>query len=292
MRRTESTTSTTKRQSSRHRLVDAGCLRSWNAVSDFLGETFPGCQKEAAGGREVVRVAGKVVAYLASNDRSRPSGVPDNEEFVIVRINFDRREHLLELNPEAFFVTPHYKNYPGVIVRLSTVDQRLLRDLLVEAWRLVAPKRLVRGAGPNAAPLSGSQAQHAMAKTDFKSVDKYIAARPEAVQEILGRVRSTIRKAVPGAQEVISYRMPTYTLYGDRLLYFAVWKQHYSIYAATEQVVAAFQDELASYQVDKGTIRFPLSEPVPVKLIGRIAKFRAEEIAGRRKAKTSAPKNR
>jgi uncharacterized protein YdhG (YjbR/CyaY superfamily) len=73
--------------------------------------------------------------------------------------------------------------------------------------------------------------------------------------------------------------MPTYTLYGDRLLYFAVWKRHYSIYAATEQVVAAFQHELAPYQIEKGTIRFPLSEPVPVKLIGRIAKFRATAAA-------------
>jgi uncharacterized protein YdhG (YjbR/CyaY superfamily) len=132
-----------------------------------------------------------------------------------------------------------------------------------------------------------------MATPDFKSVDEYIASQPEAVRGVLGRVRSTICKAVPGAREVISYKMPTYTLCGDRLLYFAVWKQHYSIYAATESVVAAFQDELASYRVDKGTIRFPLSEPVPVKLIGRIAKFRAKEVAQREKAKAVvAPKNR
>ncbi len=69
---------------------------------------------------------------------------PGNEEFVIVRIDLDRREHLLELNPEVFFVTPHYKSYSGVIVRLSTVDQKQLRNLLVDAWRHVAPKRLVR----------------------------------------------------------------------------------------------------------------------------------------------------
>jgi uncharacterized protein YdhG (YjbR/CyaY superfamily) len=62
-----------------------------------------------------------------------------------------------------------------------------------------------------------------------------------------------------------------------------VWKQHYSIYAATEQVVAAFKDELAPYEVDKGTIRFPLCEPVPVKLIGRIAIFRAREVFEREK---------
>jgi len=132
-----------------------------------------------------------------------------------------------------------------------------------------------------------------MAKPTFKSVDEYIASQPEAVRGVLGRLRSTIRKAVPEARELISYKMPTYTLYGGRLLHFAVWKQHYSIYAATERVVAAFRDELASYRVDKGTIRFLLSEPVPVKLIGRIAKFRAEEVAQRMKAKAVvAPKNR
>lgn len=130
-----------------------------------------------------------------------------------------------------------------------------------------------------------------MATSDFKSVDEYIASQPEAVRGVLVRVRTTIRNAVPEAQEVISYKMPTYTLYGNRLLYFAVWKQHYSIYAATEQVLAAFRDELTSYEVDKGTIRFPLSEPVPVKLIGHIAKFRAKEVAEREKARAVAPKN-
>ena len=119
-----------------------------------------------------------------------------------------------------------------------------------------------------------------IAKNDFKSVDEYIASQPEAVQRILARVRSTIRKAVPSAKEVISYKMPTYTLHGDRLLYFAVWKQHYSLYAATEDVVAAFREELARYEIDKGTIRFPLSEPVPVKLLGCIAKFRVKEGVG------------
>lgn len=120
-----------------------------------------------------------------------------------------------------------------------------------------------------------------MAGTNFKSVDDYIAAQPEAVQDVLRRVRSAIRKAAPGASEVISYKMPAYMLDGHRLLYFAVWKQHYSIYAATKQVVAAFQTELAAYKIDKGTIRFPLSEPVPVKLIERITRFRAKEVGER-----------
>jgi uncharacterized protein YdhG (YjbR/CyaY superfamily) len=81
-------------------------------------------------------------------------------------------------------------------------------------------------------------------------------------------------------------------LHGSRLLYFAAWRQHYSIYAATERVVAAFEDELASYEVDKGTIRFPLSEPVPANLIGRITRIRAKEIAQREKAKAATPKGR
>lgn len=121
-----------------------------------------------------------------------------------------------------------------------------------------------------------------------QSVDDYIALQPPAVQIILERVRSTIRKAVPGAREVISYQMPTYTLDGARLLYFAVWKHHYALYAATEQVLAAFRDELASYEIDKGTIRFPLSAPVPVNLIARMARFRAKEVADRTKAKAAA----
>ena len=131
-----------------------------------------------------------------------------------------------------------------------------------------------------------------MAKADFKSVDEYIASQPAAVQGILGRVRNAIREALPGAEEVISYQIPAYKLRGGRVLFFAGWKQHYSLYPVGERLVAAFRDELASYEVSKGTIRFPLSQPVPVKLIGRIAKFRAKEVAEREKAKRAAPKKR
>ncbi len=120
-------------------------------------------------------------------------------------------------------------------------------------------------------------------------MDEYIASQPEAVQGLLKRVRSTLRKAVPGAKEVISYKIPTYKLPGGPVLYFAGWKRHYSLYPATAHVVAAFKDDLAPYEVDKGTIRFPFSEPVPVKLIERIAKFRAKEVAEREKAKAAAP---
>ena len=120
-----------------------------------------------------------------------------------------------------------------------------------------------------------------MANTDFKSVDEYIASQPQDVQRLLQHVRGIIRKAVPGADEVISYQIPAYKLNGHPVLYFAGWKKHYSLYPANGRLVAAFKKELAPYEVNnKGTIRFPLSAPVPAKLIAGIAKFRANEVAG------------
>ncbi len=118
-------------------------------------------------------------------------------------------------------------------------------------------------------------------KTGFQSVDEYIASQPEPVRGMLEQVRDTIRKAVPKAEEAISYKMPTYKLAGGPVLYFAGWKHHISLYPATATVVAAFQKDIAPYVVHKGTIRFPLAQPIPMKLIARIAKFRAKEIAER-----------
>jgi uncharacterized protein YdhG (YjbR/CyaY superfamily) len=131
-----------------------------------------------------------------------------------------------------------------------------------------------------------------MAKTDFKSVDEYIASQPEAAQSALELVRRSIRKAVPNAEESISYKIPTYKLRGDPVIYFAGWKQHYSLYPATNRIVATFKNDLAAYEVKKGTIRFPLSQPVPVKLIERIAKIRANEVTERVKAKSAVSKKR
>jgi uncharacterized protein YdhG (YjbR/CyaY superfamily) len=118
-----------------------------------------------------------------------------------------------------------------------------------------------------------------MANAKFDSVDDYLAAQPEPSQKKLARVRNAIRKAIPGAEEVISYQIPTYKLRNRAVLYFAAWKQHYSLYPAKESVVKAYQQQLARYEVKKSTIRFPLSQPVPVKLIQAIAKFRAKEVA-------------
>jgi uncharacterized protein YdhG (YjbR/CyaY superfamily) len=119
-----------------------------------------------------------------------------------------------------------------------------------------------------------------MAKTDFKSVDHYIASQPAAVRSVFELVRSTIRKALPGAREVISYQIPAYKLRGETVIYFAGWKQHYSLYPVSADLVEAFKDHLAPYELnDPGTLRFPLGQPVPVKLIARIAKLRAKRLS-------------
>ena len=112
-----------------------------------------------------------------------------------------------------------------------------------------------------------------------KSVDEYIAAQPEAVRPKLERVRAAIRRAVPEALESIGYRMPGFKLHGKAMLYFAGFKEHYSLFAASGTFFATLEDELKGYELRKGTVHFPLSKPVPVKLISRIAKLRAAAIA-------------
>ena len=131
-----------------------------------------------------------------------------------------------------------------------------------------------------------------MRTATFTNVDEYISALPLTAQVVLRRVRRTLRKALPGAEEVISYKIPAYRLHGGIVLYFAGWKRHYSLYPAGERVVAAFKNQLASYEVSKGTIRFPLCEPIPEKLIERIAKFRADEAAQRENSKLAVLRKR
>ncbi len=119
----------------------------------------------------------------------------------------------------------------------------------------------------------------AMKKSVPKSVDEYIAAQPEAVRPKLEQVRAAIRRAVPQVVEGIGYRMPGYKLHGKPMLYFAGFKEHYSLFAASGTFFTALEDELRDYELRKGTVHFPLTKPVPVKLISRIATVRAAGIA-------------
>ena len=117
-----------------------------------------------------------------------------------------------------------------------------------------------------------------MATSGVSSVDEYLAGLPDATRAVLQEVRAIIRAAIPGAEEVISYRIPAFTLGGKRpVLWFAGWKEHYSLYPVNGEVVRELAEELSPYELAKGTARFPLSKPVPKRLIQRIAKLRARE---------------
>ena len=123
----------------------------------------------------------------------------------------------------------------------------------------------------------------------FETVDDYIDAQRETAHAILQRVRAAILKALPGAEETISYNMPTYTLRGNFIIHFAAWKRHFSLYPASPKLIWSFKKEIAAAKIVKNTIRFPLDEPVPTGLIERIAKFRVKEQEERVKRKMSAP---
>lgn len=108
-----------------------------------------------------------------------------------------------------------------------------------------------------------------------KEIDKYIAGFPEDVQKILEKIRGTIRKAAPEAEETIKYRIPTFTLNGN-LIHFAAFKNHIGLYP-TPSGTAQFKNELAPYKAAKGSIQFPLDQPIPYGLIRRIVLFRVKE---------------
>jgi uncharacterized protein YdhG (YjbR/CyaY superfamily) len=131
-----------------------------------------------------------------------------------------------------------------------------------------------------------------MAKTGSASVDDCIAAQPAPSQRVLKQLRRTIRAAIPDADESISYGIPAYKLHGRPVVYFAAWQRHYSLYPSSAGLVAAFKKELAPYELAKGTIRFPISEPVPVQLIEDIARLRAREASGGEKDAAAARKKK
>lgn len=115
-----------------------------------------------------------------------------------------------------------------------------------------------------------------MMKTDYRNVDEYINTFPEQVQERLMQLRQAIKKAAPEAVESISYGMPAYKLYSRPLLYFAAFEKHIGFYA-TPSGHSQFAAELSKYKQGKGSVQFPLDKPLPLDLISRITKFRAEE---------------
>ncbi len=116
-----------------------------------------------------------------------------------------------------------------------------------------------------------------------RNIDEYIAGFPKDVQVILQRVRSTIRKSAPEAQETIKYRMPTFTLNGN-LVYFAGFKNHVGFYPIPTGI-SQFSKELSVYKQGRGSVQFPLDKPMPYGLIARIVKFRVKENLAKAKKK-------
>ena len=131
-----------------------------------------------------------------------------------------------------------------------------------------------------------------MKKTSVTSVESYISAQPKERRAALERVRRIIRRAIPGAEEGISYQIPTYKLQGRAVIYFAGWKEHYSLYPVTADVVEALGDRLGDVEIKNSTIGFPFDGPVPATLIARIAKFRAREESKRQKARVASKKSK
>jgi uncharacterized protein YdhG (YjbR/CyaY superfamily) len=120
-------------------------------------------------------------------------------------------------------------------------------------------------------------------KTGPKDIDEYIAGFPKEIQEILEKIRTTIRKAAPDAEEAIKYQIPTFTLKGN-LVHFAAFKRHIGFYPAPRGI-EKFKDELSAYEGAKGSVRFPLDEPIPYDLISEIVTFRVKDNLERAEAK-------
>ena len=126
-------------------------------------------------------------------------------------------------------------------------------------------------------------------KAGFNSIDEYIATFPKEVQKIMKKLRGTIKAAAPEAEEKISYQMPTFTLNGKYLVYFAGWKTHIAFYGAPKGN-AEFKEDLSAYETGQGTLKFPLDKPMPFGLITKIVKFRVVENLKKSEIKSSKKK--
>ncbi len=116
------------------------------------------------------------------------------------------------------------------------------------------------------------------------TIDEYIAGFPAGIQQLLEQVRATIKKAAPEAEETISYAMPAFRYQGKGLVYFSAFKAHIGFYPVPSGM-KAFKKELSSYKTGKGSVRFPLDKPMPLKLITDIVKFRVKENLAKTKTK-------
>ena len=125
-------------------------------------------------------------------------------------------------------------------------------------------------------------------KIQINNIDDYIASQPEQIKSNLEKLRQTINKSAPDAQEVISYHMPAFKYHG-MLAYFACFTNHYSLFISPE-VMKSFKDKLTDYETSKSAIRVPLNKPVPVKLVTEIIKCAVNENLSKKAIKDSKKK--
>ena len=116
-----------------------------------------------------------------------------------------------------------------------------------------------------------------------KNIDEYLDRFPKEVQQLLEKMRGTIRHAAPTAKEAISYGIPTFKLNGN-LVHFAAFKSHIGFYP-TPSAITAFKKELSAYKGAKGSVQFPFDRPLPLRLVTRMVKFRVKESLSKVKKK-------
>jgi len=117
-------------------------------------------------------------------------------------------------------------------------------------------------------------------RSTASSIDEYIAGFPAETRTVLEELRALIRAAAPDATETISYAIPTFDLGGRHLVHFAGYAKHVGLYPAPSGL-EAFKEDLKPYKSGKGSVQFPLGQPLPTDLIRRIVQFRVEENARR-----------
>ncbi|HNC07545.1 MAG TPA: DUF1801 domain-containing protein [Anaerolineales bacterium] len=115
-------------------------------------------------------------------------------------------------------------------------------------------------------------------------MDEFITKQPPETQAILQKIRVTIQKSAPGAEEAMAYGIPTFKLNGRNLVHFSAFKEHIGFYP-TPSGIEAFKKELSAYEGAKGSVKFPLSKPIPYALITKIVKFRVKEELEKAKGK-------
>ena len=118
-------------------------------------------------------------------------------------------------------------------------------------------------------------------KKETSTIDGYIKTFPTNTQKILKKIKTIIQQTAPDATEAFSYQMPTFKLEGKNLVHFAAWKNHIGFYA-TPSGNTAFKKELSVYKGAKGSVQFPINEPIPYDLIKKIVLFRVKEMGNKK----------